>query len=459
MRFRKVAVLRGPNIWANSPVIEAWVELGPLKDTASNAVPGFNDRLKSWLPSMIEHECSEGHRGGFFLRLDEGTYPAHILEHVTLELQSLAGTPVGYGRARVTSEEGVYRVVFKYREEAVGLACLETARELILAALADRPFDVPAQVQRLRDLAREECPGPSTGALIAAAKGRNIPCRRLGGESLIQLGHGAAQRRISATETDRTGAIASSIARDKALTRQLLGAVGVPVPDGRLVADADDAWDAAEELGLPVVIKPRGTDHGRHAALGLKTREEVVAAYEAAAGDAGRRDRRAAGAGGQLPPAGRRRPGRGGLATRPDARPRRRPLDRRREPTETPGAATTSPRRCGGSIARPRPAPSRPLASSASKWPGSTSSPSTSAGPWRRRGASSWRSTRAPTSGRTWSRPRGRPVRSPRRSSRPSSRPEKTAGSRSWPSPASTARRPPRAWWPTSSAAPGRRSA
>ena len=191
MRFRKVAVLRGPNIWANSPVIEAWVELGPLKDTASNAVPGFNDRLKSWLPSMIEHECSEGHRGGFFLRLDEGTYPAHILEHVTLELQSLAGTPVGYGRARVTSEEGVYRVVFKYREEAVGLACLETARELILAALADRPFDVPAQVQRLRDLARKERPGPSTGALIAAAKGRNIPCRRLGGESLIQLGHGA----------------------------------------------------------------------------------------------------------------------------------------------------------------------------------------------------------------------------------------------------------------------------
>ena len=142
MRFRKVAVLRGPNIWANSPVIEAWVELGPLKDTASNAVPGFNDRLKSWLPSMIEHECSEGHRGGFFVRLDEGTYPAHILEHVTLELQCLAGTPVGYGRARVTSEEGVYRVVFKYQEEAVGLACLETARELILAALEDRPFDV-----------------------------------------------------------------------------------------------------------------------------------------------------------------------------------------------------------------------------------------------------------------------------------------------------------------------------
>ncbi len=283
MRFRKVAILRGPNIWANSPVIEAWVELGPLKDTASNAVPGFNDRLKSWLPTMIEHECSEGHRGGFFVRLDEGTYPAHILEHVTLELQNLAGTPVGYGRARVTSEEGVYRVVFKYQEEAVGVACLEAARELILAALEDRPFDVPAEVQRLRDLVRDEHPGPSTGALIAAAKGRNIPCRRLGSGCLIQLGHGALQRRISATETDRTGAIASSIARDKELSRQLLGAVGVPVPDGRPVVGADDAWAAAEELGLPVVIKPRGSDHVLKVALGLETRDEVVAAYEAAA--------------------------------------------------------------------------------------------------------------------------------------------------------------------------------
>ncbi len=283
MRFRKVVVLRGPNIWANSPVIEAWVELGPLKDTASNAVLGFNDRLKSWLPSMIEHECSEGHRGGFFVRLDEGTYPAHILEHVTLELQSLAGTPVGYGRARVTSEEGVYRVVFKYQEEAVGLACLETARALILAALEDRPFDVTAEVRRLGDLVQQERPDPSTGALIAAARLRNIPCRRLGSGCFIQLGHGALQRRISATETDRTGAIASSIARDKELTRQLLGAVGVPVPEGRPVIGADDAWAAAEELGPPVVIKPRGSEHVGNVGLGLRTREEVVAAYEAAA--------------------------------------------------------------------------------------------------------------------------------------------------------------------------------
>jgi cyanophycin synthetase len=283
MQFRKVRALRGPNIWANSPVIEAWVDLGPLKDTASNAVPGFNDRLKSWLPTMIEHECSEGHRGGFFVRLDEGTYPAHILEHVTLELQNLAGTPVGYGRARVTSEEGVYRVVFKYREEAVGRACLDTARELVLAALEDRPFDVAAEVQRLRDLARRELPGVGTGALIAAAKERGIPCRRLDAECLIQLGYGAKQRRISASETDRTGAIATAIASDKELTRQLLDAVGVPVPEGQPVESAEEAWEAAQELGLPVVVKPRASDYGRHVELRLTTREEVVEAYHAAA--------------------------------------------------------------------------------------------------------------------------------------------------------------------------------
>jgi cyanophycin synthetase len=282
MHFRKVAALRGPNLWANSPVIEAWVDLGPLKDTASNSVPGFNDRLKAWLPTMIEHECSEGHRGGFFSRLDDGTYPAHILEHVTLELQSLAGMPVGYGRARMTSEEGVYRVVFKYRDEAVGRACLETARELVLAALEGRPFDAEAEVRRLRELVERVRPDAGTAVLIAAAKARGIPHLRLDQGGLIQLGHGANQRRLRSAETDRTGAIATAIARDKVLARQMLRDAGVPVPEGRPVDDADDAWAAAEELGVPVVVRRRGLDRGHEAATGLTTREQVVAAYEAA---------------------------------------------------------------------------------------------------------------------------------------------------------------------------------
>src|SRR4051812_11058367 len=161
MEFRKIRALRGPNIWANSPVLEAWVDLKELKDTSSAMIPGFTERLMAWLPSLIEHECSEGHRGGFLVRLQEGTYPAHILEHVALALQDLAGTPVGYGRARETAEEGVYRVVIKYREEAVGRACLEGARELILAAMADRPYDVAALVRRLREQRREVRLGPN----------------------------------------------------------------------------------------------------------------------------------------------------------------------------------------------------------------------------------------------------------------------------------------------------------
>src|SRR6202165_3306453 len=135
MEFRKMRALRGPNIWASFPVLEAWVDLGALNDSPSDEVPGFNDRLTAWLPSMIEHRCSVGERGGFFERLRRGTYQAHILEHVTLELQTLAGSLAGYGRARETSEEGVYKVAVQFEEEELGRACLAAARELCLAAV------------------------------------------------------------------------------------------------------------------------------------------------------------------------------------------------------------------------------------------------------------------------------------------------------------------------------------
>ena len=279
MEFRKVLSLRGPNMWANFPVLEAWVDLGVLKDSPSDEIPGFNERLMSWLPSMIEHQCSIGERGGFFERLRRGTYQAHILEHVTLELQELIGMKVKYGRAREMSEDGVYKVVVQYLDEEVGKACLYTARELCLAAVYNRPFDVAAEVGRLRDLAHRVQIGPSTGAIVTAAKARNIPFRRLNSDSLVQFGQGCKQRRIRAAETDGTGAIAESIAQDKDLTRGLLQAVGVPVPEGRPVRDADDAWEAAREIGLPVVVKPRFGNQGRGVATNLNTREQVATAY------------------------------------------------------------------------------------------------------------------------------------------------------------------------------------
>src|SRR5262245_56558418 len=193
MKIEKVLKLRGPNVWANFPVLEAWVHLEELKDTPSHLIPGFNERIMTWLPTMIEHRCGIGERGGFFLRLRDGTYMGHILEHVTLELQSLAGKEVGFGRARETSVEGVYKVAIEYADEQVGLAALDVGFELIQAAIHDRPFDVTAEIAKLRDLAHNVCLGPSTNSIVEAAKTRGIPNFRLNSESLVQLGTGSLQ--------------------------------------------------------------------------------------------------------------------------------------------------------------------------------------------------------------------------------------------------------------------------
>ncbi len=278
--IREIHLLRGPNIWANYPVLEAWVDLGSLKDASSEELPGFNERLKSWLPGMIEHRCSEGERGGFFQRLDRGTYPAHILEHVTLELQTMASHELGFGKARETCVEGLYKVIVRYLDEVVVQECLRSARELLLAAYTGGTFDVAAEVTRLQDVVDRNALGPSTKAIVDAAKERGIPWRRLQeGRSLIQLGQGVKQRRIWTAETDRTGAIAEYIAQNKELTRTFLKQAGVPVPEGRIVNDPDDAWDAAKDVGLPVVVKPTDANHGRGVFIDLSTREQVEEAF------------------------------------------------------------------------------------------------------------------------------------------------------------------------------------
>jgi UDP-N-acetylmuramyl tripeptide synthase len=212
MEFRRVRLLDGPNIWANFPVLEAWVDLGPLKDSPSDELPGFNERLMAWLPSLIEHRCSVGRRGGFFERLRRGTWQAHILEHVALELQSLAGTPVGFGRTRETHEEGVYKIALEFEYEALGRAALEVGRDLCLAAVYDRPFDVEGALARLRKLAQELRPHPLETALKEAARQRCIPLRRLAPDQrdagsiaspnapTFLLGHGVRQKRLSLSD-------------------------------------------------------------------------------------------------------------------------------------------------------------------------------------------------------------------------------------------------------------------
>jgi cyanophycin synthetase len=277
-----VMSLRGPNMWTYRPVLEAWVDIGELEDFPSNKIPGFYERLSTWLPTLIEHRCSPGVRGGFLMRLKEGTWPGHILEHVTLELQNLAGMPGGFGKARETPVRGVYKVIVRAWHEEVTRAALFTARDLVMAAIEDRPFDVPAAVDNLRRLVDEHCLGPSTACIVDAADDRDIPSIRLSDGNLVQLGYGARQRRIWTAETDRTSAIAESISRDKDLTKSLLESCGVPVPEGRMVDSPADAWDAAESIGVPVVVKPYDGNHGRGVFTNLMTREEVETAYSVA---------------------------------------------------------------------------------------------------------------------------------------------------------------------------------
>jgi len=282
MEITSLKVLRGPNQWAYFPVLEVIVDLGRLEDFPSNTLPGFNERLMAWLPSMIEHRCSIGERGGFFQRLRTGTWMGHVLEHVTLELQALCGTPVGYGRAREMTARGVYRVVIEYKEEKFGVECVHTAHRLLKAAIDGTPWDMEAELKRLRDLLLDVQLGPSTRSIVEAAAARGIPSRRLNSGSLVRLGQGAKQRRIIAAETDQTGAVAESIAQDKELTRTLLAEAGIPVPEGRPVSDAADAWAAAEEIGAPVVVKPRYGNQGRGVSVDLSTREEVERAWHVA---------------------------------------------------------------------------------------------------------------------------------------------------------------------------------
>jgi len=274
-----VISLRGPNIWTYRPVLEAWVDIGDLEDSPSNTIPGFYERLSAWLPGLVEHRCSIGERGGFLQRLREGTWPGHILEHVMIELQTMAGMPIGFGRARETGQRGVYKVVVSSHHEQISRHALHAARDLVMAAIEGKPFDVAPVVESLRKMTDIYCLGPSTACIVDAAVERGIPTTRLNDGNLVQLGYGMRQHRIWTAETDSTRAIAESIACDKDLAKSLLRACGVPVPEGYPAASPEQAWELALEIGLPVVVKPSDGNRGRGVSTNLTTREAVEAAW------------------------------------------------------------------------------------------------------------------------------------------------------------------------------------
>src|SRR6185295_13838751 len=245
--------------------------------------------LLELIPSLWQHGCSYGEDGGFPRRMkeDEGTWLGHVLEHVAIELQVLAGTPVTFGKTRGHDlPEGQYHVVYSYVEEEVGLAAGDLALRILRHLLpAERrahdpsPFDFPAEIEKLVRTAQRYALGPSTAALVRAAEERDIPWIRLSEGSLIQLGYGKYQKRLQATVTSETRHIATEIASDKWLTHRILEQLGLPVPRQAIVYDAEEAVEEAERLGFPVVVKPLDGNHGKAVAIDLKTAEEVRAAY------------------------------------------------------------------------------------------------------------------------------------------------------------------------------------
>ena len=267
MNILTIRTLRGPNLWSLHTAIQVVVRCAE-NELSLDQLSGFEDRLRERFPQISEFQA--------------GASMASAFELAALGLQAQAGCPVAFSRSVATLDSGVYQVVIEYTEEAVGRLAVELAHELCAAALDDQPFDLPGALARLHALDEEVRLGPSTGAIVAAAVARGIPYRRLTEGSLVQFGWGSKQRRIQAAEMDSTSAIGESIAQDKELTKRLLDAAGVPVPKGRPVTDAEDAWAAACELGGPVVVKPRDGNQGKGVAANIETRERILTAYAAA---------------------------------------------------------------------------------------------------------------------------------------------------------------------------------
>ncbi|BCX06710.1 MAG: cyanophycin synthetase [Fischerella sp.] len=288
MRILKIQTLRGPNYWSirRHKLIVMRLDLENLAETPSNEIPGFYEGLVEALPSLEGHYCSPGCRGGFLMRVREGTMMGHIVEHVALELQELAGMHVGFGRTRETSTSGVYQVVFEYLNEEAGRYAGRAAVRLC-QSIVDRgrypKAELEQDLQDLKDLWRDAALGPSTESIVKEAEKRGIPWMQLGARFLIQLGYGVNQKRMQATMTDNTGILGVELACDKEATKRILANAGVPVPKGTVINFLDDLPEAIEYVGgYPIVIKPLDGNHGRGITIDIQNWEEAEVAYDAA---------------------------------------------------------------------------------------------------------------------------------------------------------------------------------
>jgi cyanophycin synthetase len=288
IEIRNTTVFRGPNIWARMPAILMEVDIGELEERPTNKIPGFYEHLTELLPGLYEHSCSVGKPGGFLQRLREGTWMGHVLEHVSLELQNLAGAEVTRGKTRGAGERGLYNVVYAYAQEDVGIAAGKLATRLLNHIIyrkdTEPDFDFVSELEeKVIRLAERLAFGPSTGAIVSEAERRGIPVLRLDPRrSFVQLGHGAYQKRVWATVTSATADISVDVAGNKELTNRLLHEIGIPVPRADVVRSAEEAAEVARRIGYPVVLKPLDGNHGRGVMINLPDEAAVHEAFPAA---------------------------------------------------------------------------------------------------------------------------------------------------------------------------------
>ena len=278
MKILKIQALRGPNIWSirRQKLIQMRLDLEELEERPTDKIDGFRERLENLLPTLIEHRCSEGCRGGFFQRVDRGTWMGHVIEHIALEIQTLAGMDVGFGRTRETKTPGVYNVVFNYLEEKVGIYAAKAAVKIAEALIAGEDYDLTDDIQNMKEIREDVRLGPSTASIVDEAVSRDIPFLRLGRNSLIQLGAGVNQMRFQATITCKTSNIAVDIACNKEQTKKMLDDASIPVAKGDICYDEEDLKDTLEDIGYPIVIKPLDGNHGKGASINVTNWEDAV---------------------------------------------------------------------------------------------------------------------------------------------------------------------------------------
>jgi len=284
MRIREINAMRGPNYWSvrRHKLIVMVLDLEEMEDRPSNTIDGFRERLESMFPSMYSHRCSVGTPGGFFQRVEEGTWMGHIIEHIALEIQTLAGMDTGFGRTRDYGEKGVYNVVFSYIEESVGRFAAKASVDICQALIDGKDYDLEDDIQRMRELREAERLGPSTGSIVEEAASRGIPWIRLNKYSLCQLGYGANQKRIQATVTSETSSIGVELACDKEDTKYLLEQAEVEVPKGDIIRRESSLEEACRYVGFPLVVKPVGGNHGRGITVNIRNYEDALVAFRAA---------------------------------------------------------------------------------------------------------------------------------------------------------------------------------